>query len=94
MLRIIQNTSAVGAKSYYSTADYYTEGQELTGQWRGEGARRLGLSGDVQKSQWDALCDNQHPQPARRSRSARKSIVGLVMTSTSMSRSRCPSCMP
>lgn len=62
MLRIIQNTSAAGAKSYYSTADYYTEGQELTGQWQGEGARRLGLFGDVQKSDWDALCDNQHPQ--------------------------------
>jgi len=62
MLRIIQNTSAAGAKSYYSTADYYTEGQELTGQWRGEGASRLGLFGDVQKQQWDALCDNQHPQ--------------------------------
>ena len=38
MLRIIQNTSAAGAKSYYSTADYYTEGQELEGHWRGEGA--------------------------------------------------------
>lgn len=62
MLRIIQNTSAAGAKSYYSTADYYTEGQELTGQWRGEGARRLGLFGDVQKHLWDALCDNQHPE--------------------------------
>ncbi|MEZ6064128.1 MAG: hypothetical protein R3B90_00120 [Planctomycetaceae bacterium] len=43
MLRIIQNTSPSGAKSYYSTADYYTEGQELAGQWKGEGAKRLGL---------------------------------------------------
>ena len=41
MLRIIQNTSAAGAKSYYSTADYYTEGQELEGHWRGQGAERL-----------------------------------------------------
>jgi len=65
MLRIIQNTSAAGAKSYYSTADYYTEGQELTGQWRGEGARRLGLFGDVQKQDWGALCDNQHPQTGK-----------------------------
>lgn len=42
MLRIIQNTSAAGAKSYYSTADYYTEGQELAGQWRGEGGAAIG----------------------------------------------------
>jgi conjugative relaxase-like TrwC/TraI family protein len=64
MLRIIQNTSAAGAKSYYtsaSMADYYTEGQELEGIWRGEGAARLGLSGAVQKEAWDALCDNRHP---------------------------------
>ncbi len=61
MLRIIQNTSAAGAKSYYSTADYYTEGQELTGLWRGEGAKRLGLSGIVNRNEWDALCDNRNP---------------------------------
>ncbi|MBC7855284.1 MAG: relaxase domain-containing protein [Pirellulaceae bacterium] len=61
MLRIIQNSSAAGASSYYSTADYYTEGQELAGQWRGEGARLLGLSGEVGKAAWDALCDNRHP---------------------------------
>src|SRR5580658_1185036 len=63
MLRIIQNTSATGAKRYYTSAnaDYYTEGQELEGLWRGQGAARLGLSGAVQKEAWDALCDNRHP---------------------------------
>ena len=40
MLRIVQNSTAAGAKSYYSTADYYTEGQELVGVWRGAGAER------------------------------------------------------
>ncbi|MBL9084234.1 MAG: relaxase domain-containing protein [Planctomycetales bacterium] len=62
MLRINQNKHASGAKSYYSTADYYTEGQELSGVWRGEGARRLGLEGPVKKSAWDAVCDNRHPE--------------------------------
>ena len=57
MLRINQNTQAAGAKSYYSTADYYSEGQELTGHWRGEAARRLGLQGDVKQADWDALCE-------------------------------------
>lgn len=62
MLRIIQNNAAAGAKSYYSTADYYTEGQELVGVWRGEGAKRLGLDGTIVKSDWDALCDNLDPR--------------------------------
>lgn len=61
MLRITQNAHAGGARSYYSTADYYSEGQELTGRWRGEAARMLGLSGDVKQPEWDALCDNRHP---------------------------------
>lgn len=61
MLRITQNSTAEGAKGYYSTADYYTEGQELVGLWRGEGADRLGLHGNVKQSDWDALCDNRNP---------------------------------
>ncbi len=65
MLRIIQNTHANGAKSYYSTADYYSEGQELTGRWRGEAARRLGLHGNVKQAEWDALCDNTDPHTGK-----------------------------
>jgi conjugative relaxase-like TrwC/TraI family protein len=61
MLRIIQSTNAGHAKSYYSTADYYSEGQELTGRWRGDAARMLGLAGDVKQAEWDALCENRHP---------------------------------
>jgi conjugative relaxase-like TrwC/TraI family protein len=61
MLRIIQNTHAAGAKSYYSTADYYLEGQELEGRWRGIGAARLGLTGKVELKDWESLCDNKNP---------------------------------
>jgi len=61
MLRMNQNLSVDRAKSYYSTADYYSEGQELTGLWRGKAAERLGISGEIKKSAWDALCDNRHP---------------------------------
>lgn len=61
MLRMIQNSSVAGAMSYYTTADYYTEGQELEGIWRGEGADRLGLQGKVDQESWNALCDNRHP---------------------------------
>jgi conjugative relaxase-like TrwC/TraI family protein len=66
MLRIIQSKGVGQAKSYYTTADYYLEGQELTGQWRGEGARRLGLEGHVAKSDWDRLCDNVDPRTGKR----------------------------
>lgn len=65
MLGIHQSTSADAAKSYFvaglSQQDYYT-GQEVVGQWHGEGARRLGLSGSVTKEAFHALCDNRHPQ--------------------------------
>lgn len=65
MLRIYQNNSANGAKSYFSTADYYSEGQELVGRWRGEGAKLLGLSGTIEKRDWDALCDNIDPRSGK-----------------------------
>lgn len=65
MLRITQNSAPEGAKTYYSTADYYSEGQELTGVWRGEGAVRLGLAGNVHQKEWDALCDNRDPSTGK-----------------------------
>ena len=65
MLRIIQNSTSQSAKSYYSTADYYTEGQELVGVWRGAGAARLGLQGTIEPADWDALCDNRNPDTGK-----------------------------
>lgn len=63
MLRVNQSTDSSQAKSYYSSSDYYLGNeQELAGRWRGEGARLLGLGGEVRRSDWDALCDNRHPQ--------------------------------
>lgn len=65
MLRIIQNQSSAGAKSYYSHSDYLSEGQELAGLWHGNGAESLGLSGVVQKKDFDALCDNLDPRTGK-----------------------------
>ena len=62
MIRISQQDSAAGAKRYYATADYYTEGQELVGSWGGKGADHLGLSGTVDRFSFERLCDNLHPQ--------------------------------
>jgi len=62
MIRITQQDSASGAKRYYGTADYYSEGQELVGLWGGKGADRLGLSGTVDKFSFELLCDNLNPR--------------------------------
>src|ERR1700693_3434337 len=61
MIRITQQNSAEGAKQYYATADYYSEGQEIVGAWGGKGASRLGLAGTVDKSSFERLCDNLDP---------------------------------
>lgn len=67
MLRITQQSSPAGAKSYYTTgSDYYREGPELAGVWGGHGAARLGLEGAVTKRAFDRLCDNEHPATGER----------------------------
>jgi conjugative relaxase-like TrwC/TraI family protein len=73
MLRIIQNVSSAGAKTYYSTSDYYTEGQERAGVWRGEGAARLKLSGKIDQAAWESLCDNRDPSTGQTLTVRRKS---------------------
>jgi conjugative relaxase-like TrwC/TraI family protein len=73
MLRIIQNVSSAGAKTYYSTSDYYTEGQERSGIWRGEGAVRLNLSGKIDQAAWESLCDNRDPSTGQTLTVRRKS---------------------
>jgi conjugative relaxase-like TrwC/TraI family protein len=65
MIRITQQNSAKGAKQYYATADYYSEGQEIVGCWGGKGASRLGLEGTVDKVSFERLCDNLDPQTGK-----------------------------
>lgn len=65
MLRITQQDCSKAAKRYYSSADYYSEGQELIGLWGGKGAERLGLKGTVDKQAFDHLCDNIDPNDGK-----------------------------
>jgi conjugative relaxase-like TrwC/TraI family protein len=62
MLRVIASRNA---KEYFkeslSKEDYYSEGQEIRGEWQGIGAQKLGLSGPVNKEAFEALCENKKP---------------------------------
>ena len=62
MLNVTVQKSPDAAKAYFAKSDYYSEGQELVGEWGGKGAVLLGLFGEVQKPAFDRLCDNLHPQ--------------------------------
>ncbi len=65
MLRINQQRSAAGAKSYFEEGlareDYYTQ-DAIIGRWGGKGAERLGLVGEVGGKAFIALCDNRNPE--------------------------------
>ena len=62
MLRVIASRNA---KEYFAESlkreDYYSEGQEVSGDWNGIAAERLGLSGAVTAAAFESLCDNQKP---------------------------------
>jgi len=66
MLRMIQSKSSAHAKAYYTEAlqktDYYTNGQELQGQFHGLLAKRLGIEGAVTRDQFFDLADNINPK--------------------------------
>jgi conjugative relaxase-like TrwC/TraI family protein len=54
------------AKSYFrehlAVGDYYREGQQVSGEWFGEAAKALNLTGAVSEAEFLALCENEHPQ--------------------------------
>ena len=51
---------------HLSANDYYAEGERVTGYWPGDGATKLGLSGDVSPEQVEALRSNRHPGTGER----------------------------
>jgi len=69
MLRIHHSVSVEAAKNYFNGSltrgDYYFEGQEIAGQWKGRGAQQLGLSGEVKKDDFFKLLENTKPDGSR-----------------------------
>lgn len=62
MLNVTAQRSPQAAKSYFAKSDYYSEGQELVGNWGGKGAILLGLFGEVDRMAFENLCDNLDPR--------------------------------
>ena len=58
------------AKAYFeehlAVGDYYSEGQMVAGEWIGNGAQSLKLSGNVRMADFVALCDNENPSTGQR----------------------------
>jgi len=68
MLRINQQRSASGAKSYFDqemTKEGYYAQDAIIGRWGGKGAAQLGLVGEAGREAFAALCDNLHPTSGR-----------------------------
>jgi conjugative relaxase-like TrwC/TraI family protein len=68
MLTISKALNASQAGTYHTkdfvseTQSYYAKGDALLGEWQGELADRMGLSGAVSKADFMALAHGQHPQ--------------------------------
>ena len=66
MLTMKAQTSLRNAESYFrehlGVGDYYMEGRSVSGQWFGEGAKELKLSGVTTEKDFLNLCHNLHPQ--------------------------------
>lgn len=69
MLRITHSRNASGAAKYFDEglqrADYFVSKEQTIGEWGGKGAERLGLSGEVMKEDFVALCNNQKPDGSK-----------------------------
>lgn len=65
MLRITHSTSGAAAVKYFEEglqrADYFASKEQTIGEWHGRAATMLGLSGEVRKEDFSALCYNQKP---------------------------------
>ena len=56
-----------------SKDDYYIRDELIAGQWRGQGAEKLGLKGEVTKADFERLVDNENPKTKERLTARNKS---------------------
>jgi conjugative relaxase-like TrwC/TraI family protein len=60
-IRAMSNGAGYSAR-HLQHSDYYAEGERVTGQWQGLGAEMLGLAGEVESEQFEALRQGVDPQ--------------------------------
>ncbi|TLD71349.1 conjugative relaxase [Phragmitibacter flavus] len=77
------------AKAYFEehlcVGDYYSENQAVAGEWVGEGARSLGLSGVVHAQAFLALCENLDPRTGEKLTARRKNMRRVIHSDGSKS---------
>lgn len=54
-------TSSSAASSYYEADDYYADGGLSPSEWQGEGAKELGLAGEVERDAFRDMLDGKLP---------------------------------
>ena len=89
MLTSKPHTNARKAQAYFeehlAAGDYYSESQAVAGEWFGEGAHRLALSGVVKRDEFLALCENCDPHTGGKLTARTRTTAGP------RSATRCPS---
>jgi conjugative relaxase-like TrwC/TraI family protein len=48
-------------REHLSAGDYYSQGEKVAGEWFGQGADKLGLTGKITENSFLALCEGKHP---------------------------------
>jgi conjugative relaxase-like TrwC/TraI family protein len=70
MFSAVTHKNLADAEKYFdehlAQNDYYAAGEIRPGQWIGAGAERLGLTVEVTRDQFHALCENQNPNDGER----------------------------
>jgi conjugative relaxase-like TrwC/TraI family protein len=85
-IRAMSNGQGYSAR-HLEHSDYYAEGERVIGQWQGRGAVMLGLSGDVQSDQFEAIRQGIDPQTGEFLRQ-RQSADRLAADGSTQSRGR------
>lgn len=81
MLSVANVRSAGGAASYFAQDNYYANGDaDRSGMWVGKGAERLGLTGTVEASSFEAILRGELPGGGRIGREGAEHRAGTDLT--------------
>ena len=78
MISPFTQTDVAGVRQYFkehlAVGDYYSQKNTATGQWFGEGAARLNLTGKVEETAFMDLCAGNDPNTGKRLTARRNSV--------------------